>query len=195
MVFNTRVFGTWVGVTLLFLSAAVVSAAAPSRDDALSRVSISNFAMVDADYYRGAQPKGDDYADLAALGIKTVIDLTKDGESGEQRAVEAQGMNFHRIPMTTHSRPDEGAVRRFLALVNDPANQPVYVHCQGGRHRTGAMTAVYRMTEQGWTADRAYAEMKRHEFDKGYFHEDLKQFVYDYFGNLGRSRAAAAAGQ
>ena len=43
-------------------------------------------------------------------------------------------------------------IAAFLNIVNDPASQPVYVHCVGGRHRTGVMTAVYRMTHDGITA-------------------------------------------
>ena len=39
-------------------------------------------------------------------------------------------MTFHRIPMTTHETPSSAKVAQFLKLVNDPANQPVYVHCQ-----------------------------------------------------------------
>jgi protein tyrosine/serine phosphatase len=48
----------------------------------------------------------------------------------------------------------------FLKLVNDAANWPVYVHCKGGRHRTGELTAIYRITNEGWTADQTYQEMK-----------------------------------
>jgi protein tyrosine/serine phosphatase len=70
--------------------------------------------------------------------------------------------------------------------VNDPANQPVYVHCQGGRHRTGVMTAVYRLTHDGWNADRAFSEMKEYEFAKGLGHGALKQFVYDFYTTLMR---------
>src|SRR5690348_950350 len=113
---------------------------------ALSRIRIDNFGRINDNYYRGAQPKGHDFADLAALGVKTVIDLTKDGRDDEQDMVERFGMKFYRIPMTTSDRPSDAAVSRFLKLVTDPARQPVYVHCQGGRHRTGVMTAVYRMT-------------------------------------------------
>lgn len=50
------------------------------------------------------------------------------------------------IPMTTHERPTRAVIEQFLRIVDDPENQPVYVHCVGGRHRTGVMTAVYRMT-------------------------------------------------
>jgi tyrosine-protein phosphatase SIW14 len=56
----------------------------------------------------------------------------------------------------------------------------VYVHCQGGKHRTGAMTAVYRITHDGWTADRAYAEMQHYKFGPALFHPALKNFVFTY---------------
>jgi protein tyrosine/serine phosphatase len=50
--------------------------------------------------------------------------------------------------------------------VDDPANQPVYVHCVGGRHRTGVMTAIYRMIDDKWTPDRAFQEMKSYKYGR-----------------------------
>src|SRR5262249_49324783 len=63
---------------------------------------------------------------------------------------------------------------------------------QGGRHRTGTMTAVYRMTQDGWTADRAYQEMKQYKFEGFPSHPTLKRFVYDYYTQIAKSRPAAA---
>jgi tyrosine-protein phosphatase SIW14 len=71
-------------------------------------------------------------------------------------------------------------VAQFLSLVDDAARQPVYVHCVGGRHRTGVMTAVYRMTGEGWSADKAFAEMKQYKFGADFLHAEFKQFVYGY---------------
>jgi protein tyrosine/serine phosphatase len=168
---------------------ASASAQTNSNPD-LARIRIRNFGRTSDDYFRGAQPESRDYADLAALGVKTVIDLTRDGRSDEQALVERAGMKFQRIPLTTSERPSEAAVKEFLKLVNDPANQPVFVHCQGGRHRTGVMTAVYRMTKEGWSADRAYDEMKQYHFEGLPGHPVLKQFVYDYYLKLGDTRQA-----
>ena len=168
--------------------AATLAAKSPSID--VSQVRIDNFGKISDSYYRGAQPLEGDYADLAALGVRTVIDLTGDGRRDESGFVERAGMKFYRIPLTTTDRPSESAVATFLQLVNDPVNQPVYVHCQGGRHRTGAMTAVYRMTSDGWTADRAYAEMKQFNFEGFPGHPALNQFVYDYYVQIGRTRIA-----
>ena len=144
------------------------------------KTSIDNFGQINAHYFRGAQPDRGDYADLKALGIKTVIDLQKDFKASEERLVRAAGMKFYRIPMNTRVSPTEEQLDSFLRLVNDPANQPVYVHCAGGRHRTGVMTAVYRMTHDGWTADQAFKEMKRYDFGADFLHPEFKTFVFAY---------------
>jgi protein tyrosine/serine phosphatase len=157
-----------------------------------AKIRIKNFGRTNDQYFRGAQPNSNDYADLAALGVKAVIDLTRDGESDEPWLVQRAGMKFYRIPLTTSDRPSEAAVNQFLKLVNDPANLPVFVHCQGGRHRTGVMTAVYRMTNDGWTADRAYEEMKQFHFEGFPGHPELKTFVYDYYSKIGQTRKANA---
>jgi tyrosine-protein phosphatase SIW14 len=164
-----------------------VSAFAGTRSATLANIRIDNFGQINQNYYRGAQPENRDYADLAKLGVKTVIDLQADGLAGEKGLVERAGMKFYRIPMTTSDRPSDSAVTQFLKLVNDPANQPVYVHCKGGRHRTGVMTAVYRMTQNGWTADQAYQEMKLYHFEGFPGHPTLKRFVYDYYTKVVRS--------
>ena len=146
-----------------------------------SRVSIGNFGRLNDQYYRGEQPEGRDYADLAALGIKTVIDLQADGDNADEaKLVEAAGMKFYRIPMTTRQAPTDAQISEFLRIVNDPAQQPVYVHCKGGKHRTGVMTAIYRMEHDGWTGDQAFKEMKQYRFGADMLHPEFKQFVYRY---------------
>jgi protein tyrosine/serine phosphatase len=159
-----------------------------------SRIRIDNFGQVNANYYRGAQPKGQDYADLAALGVKTVINLTSDDADGnEQSMVERAGMKYVRIPMTTRQQPTSAELTLFLNMVNDPANQPVYVHCVGGRHRTGVMTAAYRMSHDGWSADRAFKEMKQYKFGADFLHPELKQFVLSYHAAPAHATTAIAS--
>jgi tyrosine-protein phosphatase SIW14 len=155
-------------------------AASTSASAARTQISIDNFGQVNASYYRGAQPNGRDYTDLAALGVKTVIDLQRDFNPAEERLVRAAGMKFHRILMTTREAPTEEQIVSFLKLVNDPANQPVYVHCAGGKHRTGVMTAVYRMHHDKWGAKQAFKEMKQYKFGADFLHPEFKQFVYGY---------------
>jgi protein tyrosine/serine phosphatase len=168
----------------IIIALAILSGAQTPQGNKSSKVQIKNFGSINDNFYRGAQPKARDFADLAAMGIKTVIDLQKNGPEGERSLVEGQGMKFFRIPMSDSSQPLEGQPELFLKLVNDPANQPVFVHCAGGRHRTGAMSAIYRITHDGWSADQAFLEMKRYDFDYGMGHGPLKRYVFDFYSQI-----------
>jgi protein-tyrosine phosphatase len=175
--------------SLSLLSLATLDAAPRSGNDAIKTavvqaapaIGIDNFGRISDMYYRGAQPEGRDYADLAKLGIKTVINLTSDDALAEEPGmVTGAGMKYVALPMTTRVAPTAEQLAKFLKIVNDPASQPVYVHCVGGKHRTGVMTAVYRMTQDSWTADQAFDEMKKFKFGATMFHPEFKQFVYGY---------------
>jgi protein tyrosine/serine phosphatase len=157
----------------------------------IGKIRIDNFGRVNPNYYRGAQPKGQDYADLAALGVKTLIDLTSDDATADEKTmVERAGMTHVRIPMTTHAVPSPAIIAKFLELATDRANQPVYVHCVGGRHRTGVMTAIYRMTQDHWKPDRAFKEMKQYKFGADFLHSEFKTFVLGFrAGLLGAAEA------
>src|SRR6188768_2504000 len=96
-----------VRVPLAALAVLLIGAgsAAPAGNARLSAIRIDNFGIINDHYYRGAQPGSADYPDLAALGVKTVIDLTRDGRADEKALVEAAGMKFMRIPLTTTEAP------------------------------------------------------------------------------------------
>jgi protein-tyrosine phosphatase len=109
------------------------------------------------------------------------VNLTSDdADPGGRAMAERAGMHYFQIPMTTHEPPTAAQLAQFMRIVNDPANQPVYVHCVGGRHRTGVMTAAYRMSQDGWTADQAFKEVKQFKFGADFLHSEFKEFVYDY---------------
>ncbi len=142
----TRVFTA----TLLVVLAVAGPSIAQDQKASTSKVKIENFGRINDNFYRGAQPKGQDYSDLAALGIKTVVNLTSDDSDVSEKAmVEKAGMKYIQIPMTTHEPPTPSKISQFLNLVTNPESTPIYLHCVGGKHRTGVMTALYRMTGEG----------------------------------------------
>jgi protein tyrosine/serine phosphatase len=147
-------------------------------------VEIENFGKVNDHFYRAAQPKGRNYEELAALGIKTIVDLREDARDDARSATERARMRYINLPMKEKIYPQADTATRFLQIVNDEANWPVFVHCAGGRHRTGVMTAVYRMSVEGWGIDRAYQEMKRYDFSTSWGHGAYKDYVYDYYRDL-----------
>ena len=180
------------GLIAIFMLAAIAhaqEAAAPAADKV--SVKIKNFGQMDDRFYRGAQPDKKDYKDLAALGIKTIIDLREDPESYEKPLVEALGMKYINIPMEERTYPTEEATRMFLKVASDPDTGKFYVHCAGGRHRTGAMGAVYRYQLYDWNFDQVYAEMKKFDFYTSWGHGAYKEFVQDYYDKL---RVAKASG-
>ena len=170
------------------LALGVISYARP-KDKANSKangsaVNVENFGQVTDFYYRGGQPRGEEYNQLAAIGIKTIIDLRDDPKDYARALTEQAGMKYVNLPLDDKDYPPPDAASKFLSLVNDRENWPVYVHCAGGRHRTGAMTAVFRMTVQGWDAGRAYEEMKDYDFYTRFGHKSMKRYVFDYYRGL-----------
>ena len=147
---------------------------------------------MDDRFFRGGQPKEDEYQELAALGIKTVIDLRDDPTSYEKSSVEALGMKYVNIPMSDKDYPETAKIDTFLKLVDDPATGKFYVHCAGGRHRTGVAGAVYRFNHYNWNYDQVYAEMKKYDFYTRFGHGDMKKFVQDYAASF-QNKAATAA--
>jgi len=155
-------------------------------------IKISNFGQMDERFYRGARPKAEDLQGLAALGIKTIIDLTDNSREKEQPAVEAAGMRYVNIPIVDKKNPSAAQIDQFMKLVNDPATGKFYVHCAGGRHRTGVMGAVYRMNHNNWNYDQAYAEMLKFDFYTSNGHGKQKDFVQDYWQQVSARHAPAA---
>ncbi|HEX8844788.1 MAG TPA: tyrosine-protein phosphatase [Pyrinomonadaceae bacterium] len=184
MSLNRNGFRRVLGVLAAVLLFAVTAAAQSSEQADVSNIKIKNFGQMDERFYRGAQPKEKDYQSLKELGINTVIDLQAKPKEYEKRIVESLGMRYVNIPMVEKEYPTEEAVASFLKLVDDPATGKFYVHCAGGRHRTGAIGAVYRFTKYRWNYDQVYAEMKKFDFYTSWGHGDFKKFVQDYWSHM-----------
>lgn len=157
---------------------------AKGKNSNFPTVKIKNFGQLDQRFFRGARPSAQDYQALAQLGIKTIIDLTDNSREYEQPQVEAAGLRYVNIPMEDKSYPSIDQVNQFLKVVNDPSTGKFFVHCAGGRHRTGVMGAVYRFNTSNWNLQQALAEMDQYEFGSGYGHGKQRDFVQDYWNQF-----------
>jgi tyrosine-protein phosphatase SIW14 len=110
---------------------------------------------------------------LHDYGIRTVVVLRDppvpgqtDPAQKEEEYCLKEGIHYVRIPPHHWEDPEGGeppveeGVRTFRAVMSDPDNYPVLVHCFAGIHRTGAYCAIYRMEFEHWDNDRAIAELK-----------------------------------
>jgi protein tyrosine/serine phosphatase len=178
------VFASFVG---LFGINSCVAQTSPGKFDGIK---ISNFGKMDDRFYRGARPGKKDFAALKAIGIDTIIDLT-DNTPEEKGLAEAAGLKYVNIPIVDKTVPTDETIATFLKTANDPATGVFYVHCAGGRHRTGDIGAIYRLN-QGWDYDKTYAEMENYDFYTSNGHGKQKDFVVEYAARIAGQRAAAA---
>lgn len=169
------------------------AAVAQKKDSQSENIKIKNFGQMDERFFRGGRPKADDLHTLAALGVTTIIDLTDNSREYEQPAVEAAGLRYVNIPMTDKSYPSMDQINEFMKVVNDPATGKFFVHCAGGRHRTGVVGAVYRFNVDKWNLNQVMAEMDRYEFGSGYGHGKQKDFVKDYWNHFQTQKVTAEA--
>lgn len=189
---NLRVFVA----SMVFVSSfAVMNSFAQTSPGNIGAVKIKNFGQMDEGYYRGGQPKEDEFQLLKELGVKTVIDLQEKPKKFEKAAVEALGMTYINIPMDDDEYPKPENIEMFLKLMNDPSTGVVFVHCKGGKHRTGVTGAVYRFTKNGWNYEQAYREMLNYDFHTRWGRKVMKEFVIDYAGKMESQKVRSASMQ
>lgn len=160
---------------------------------AFPHITIKNFGQMDAHFYRGAQPDPNDYKTLAELGIKMIFDLRDKPTDYEKSDAEAAGIKYVNIPMSDTHKPAPEQVETFLRLSKDESNWPFFVHCIGGRHRTGLIGAVYRYNNYGWDFDTVYREMKNYDYYSRWGHGAIKDYVKEYYDAMKSAKAAAIA--
>jgi protein tyrosine/serine phosphatase len=187
-----KVSPTLIAILAVIFSISSVSLAKP-KNNKFPNIKIKNFGQMDDRFYRGARPEDEDYKALAELGVKTIIDLTGNSRDYEQPAAEAAGLRYINIPMVDKSYPSMEQVNEFLKVVDDPATGKFFLHCAGGRHRTGVMGAVYRFKYDNWNLEQALAEMDQYEFNSGFGHSKQRDFVRDYWQQFQQTAAATAA--
>lgn len=151
-------------ITLAIVLALAVPAVAADEAPA-----IPNFHQVNPNLFRGGRPRAEGVRRLARMGVRTVVNLERElfeeepGEVKKEREwVQRAGMKFIHVPMRPFIAPSRQRIEQVLTLITDPANQPVFVHCDRGSDRTGIVIAAYRIRVEGWSVPRAYAEMVRY---------------------------------
>ena len=122
-----------------------------------------NFGTVsEGKIYRSAQPSPLLLRSLVkSHEIRSLVNLRGRTPGFESRFAAEHGLRVFSFDISASRPPTQEDVERFLQVVTDPANQPVLVHCKNGVDRTGYMVGLYRVEKEGWSKERALAEMNR----------------------------------
>src|SRR6476660_9575602 len=93
---------------------------------------VPNFQTVNDRIYRGGQPSNEGFRNLAAMGIKTIVDLREDDSRShaEKKLVKKLGMHYVNIPMKGMKTPTSKQVSHSLKVLNDDSKGPIFIHCR-----------------------------------------------------------------
>ena len=138
------------------------------------------FHRLNANYMRGAEPASGGIETLTQLGVRTVVDLRSIYDHTDDAGVAAEqaGLRYYWLPLGVWNPATDAQAREFVALVTDESKGPFYVFCDDGLHRTGEMSAIYRVAHDHWSVERALKEMDEVGFNPYYY--SLRGYVWTY---------------
>jgi tyrosine-protein phosphatase SIW14 len=180
-------------LSVLAITLALLSSASLAQSKAGYK-ELPNYNKVSEKLYRGGQPLAGGVKRLAELGIRTIINLRGEDERtrAEQKEAEAAGLRYFSVSLPGLSRPSHQQVARLMELIDAPENGPVFIHCKRGSDRTGTVVAIYRITHEDWTAERATSEAKRHGMSWMEF--GMKDYISDYYRQYKTGQNQTTAG-
>lgn len=116
---------------------------------------IRRFTRVESWLARGGQPDADGFKMLALYGFKTIVTLRR---KADRLPKDLEGvLTLVQIPVKNHKPPAVEQAMQWLELCADPANHPIFEHCEKGEGRTSTFLGLVRIA-QGWEIDRIINE-------------------------------------
>jgi len=150
-------------------------------------------------YRSGTLPPEDLEEVIREHGIKTVVNLRHDPDQWpqeeEKRITEKLGAAFEDLPLQPETPPNEQELAVWLKLLDDPARQPILVHCQHGVTRTGMFVAVYEIEKEHRDNKQVLEDLEFFGHKKwADYRKPFRDFVLDYVPRWKKAAAGQAAG-
>jgi protein tyrosine/serine phosphatase len=139
-------------------------------DHAFVRMVYLNRHAVSKKLWRSAQPTPGQIARFARAGVRTIVSLRGGRRHGswplEVEACRVHGLQFVELVVRSRGAPDRQTIldaAKFFKTLDYPA----LIHCKSGADRAGFVAALYRIVEEGATADEALRQLS---WRYGHFH-------------------------
>lgn len=154
--------------------------------EADAETGIRNFGVVvPGKIFRGAKPE--ERFNLVQLGqyhkIKTWIDL-RNLDTGDSQAqnFQAKMHNMQRLPYPISDKEFvEGEIfDTVIAWLSNSSLYPIFINCEGGRHRTGIMVAAYRAVVEKKSWEEIKKELDSYGWYSEFGHQVLMESLMRY---------------
>jgi protein tyrosine/serine phosphatase len=180
---------TIVALALLATGACAQTPAAAPRPDhwavPIALEGVPNLHRISPTVYRSEQPTAVGFRNLEKMGIRTVINLRAFNSDDDE--IEGTALRAERVRILTWDVDDDHVID-VMRMLRNADDGPFLIHCQHGADRTGLMSAMYRILEQGWSADDALAELT----GGGYGYHTVWKNILRYVRSADPARLRAA---
>jgi protein tyrosine/serine phosphatase len=167
-----------IAVILFFACAAAIAAERPAQWAVPMKLEgVDNLNKIDDNLYRSQQPTKAGMKNLEKMGIKTVINLR--ALHSDKNKIKGTKLLNEELSVNTWQIEDKNVVD-VLRILRKKENGPFLIHCQHGADRTGLMSAMYRIVEQGWSKEAAIKELT----EGGYGFHSIWTNIIDYIKNV-----------
>lgn len=137
-----------------------------------------NFQTIAPGLYRSSYPQHGHFEHLADLELKTIVTLVPEKLPLEYaNFISTNGVTHYQIPILANKDEkvytNAATINKVLSVLLEPANYPLLLHCNKGKHRTGCITACFRKVT-GWPLEDCleeyvkYSTPKTRDLDKAF---------------------------
>ena len=130
-----------------------------------------NFSHVVGEIYRSSFPRIENFDFLLKrLQLKSILVLIPEEYPVENlEFMKQSGIKLFQVGMSGNKEPfvniPSDLLTRALEIVLNPENQPILIHCNRGKHRTGCLIGCIRKL-QNWSLTMIFDEYRRFAFPK-----------------------------
>lgn len=124
-----------------------------------------NFAPVINNIYRSSFPQAVNFEFLKRLKLKSILCLIpEEYPELHQQFLKQHQIKLFQMGMSGNKEPfviiSHDLITEALKVVLDPANQPILIHCNRGKHRTGCLVGILRRL-QNWSLTIIFDEYRK----------------------------------
>lgn len=134
---------------------------------------LKNWHQVDELVYRSEQPDAAAMREVSSLGIKRVLNLREFHNDDDE--VAGTVLKTAHLPINAARIKDEDVIRALQTI--KASKEPILIHCWHGADRTGAMVAMYRIVEQGWSREAALDELENGGFGYHSIYQNIPRYI------------------